>query len=128
MAVLWWYPCQKYRTYTVYDRIYGGIPAKTLDICIVYDRIFGGIPAKNTVHTPYMIVYMVVFLQKYRMYTVYDRVYGGIPAKIPDICTVYDRIFGEFSAKHTVCTLCMHVILANPNCKASSAIARCVTS
>ena len=35
----------------------------------------------------------------------------------PYIYTVYDRIFGEFSAKNTVYTPYIYVVLANPMCK-----------
>ena len=66
--------------------------------------MFGAFPAKNTVHTPYIYIYI------YGFGTVYDRIFDEIPALLY-ICAVYDRIFDKIPAKNTVY---IYMVLANP--------------
>jgi len=42
---IWWSPCQKYRIYTVYDRIFGDLPAKNT-ICAPYNMVLANPTSK----------------------------------------------------------------------------------
>ena len=90
---IWWFPCQNFRIYTVYD------------------RIFGDSPANNTVYTPYMTVYLVISLPTIPyIHRIWPYIWW-FPCQKFRIYTVYDRIFGDFPVKNTVYTPYMTVYI-----------------